>query len=67
MVKNNNNNINVKNELEQMLKRKDIWEMNNETIVNNYYNFIGSFETGLKNKELKVENALIYIYICIET
>ncbi len=37
MVKNNNNNINVKNELEQMLKRKDIWEMNNETIVNNYY------------------------------
>ena len=31
MVKNNNNNnINVKNELEQMLKRKDIRRMGNE-------------------------------------
>ena len=56
-----NNNINVKNELEQMLKRKDIWEMNNEMFVNKYYNFIESFESDLKNKELKVENALMYV------
>ncbi len=62
MVKNNkDNNINVKNELEQMLKRKDIWEMNNEMFVNKYYNFIESFESDLKNKELKVENALMYV------
>ena len=35
--------------------------MNNETIVNNYYNFIESFESELKKKELKVENALMYV------
>ena len=51
---------NVEKELQNMLARKELWEIEDEIFVSNYHSFIENFENQLRTKELKVESALIY-------
>merc|ERR1712023_89930 len=58
-----NNKVNANNvekELRNMLARKELWEIEDEIFVSNYYCFIENFENELRTKELKVESALMY-------